>query len=53
MMFLGALVAVWFAKARPAVHEEYTVPVSAGIIAGESMMGVLIAMLTVAGILGG
>jgi OPT family oligopeptide transporter len=53
MMFLGSLFAVWFSKARPKLHEEYTVPVSAGIIAGESMMGVLIAMLTVAGVLGG
>jgi OPT family oligopeptide transporter len=53
MMFLGALFALWFSKAKPAAHEEYTVPVSAGIIAGESMMGVLIALLTVAGILGG
>ena len=53
MMFLGALAALWLSKARSAVHEEYTVPVSSGIIAGESMMGVLIALLTVAGVLGG
>jgi len=53
MMFLGALAALWLSKARPKVHEEYTVPVSSGIIAGESMMGVLIALLTVAGVLGG
>ena len=53
MMFLGACAALWLSKAKPQVHEEYTVPVSSGIIAGESMMGVLIALLTVAGILGG
>jgi OPT family oligopeptide transporter len=53
MMFIGALAALMLARAKPAVHEEYTVPVSSGIIAGESLMGVLIAMLTVAGILGG
>jgi len=29
------------------------VPVSSGIIAGESLMGVLIALLVVAGVLGG
>src|SRR5262249_40903615 len=46
MMFLGAAFALWFSKARPKAHEEYTVPVSAGIIAGESMMGVVIALLT-------
>ena len=53
MMFLGAAFALWFSKAKPKLHEEYTVPASAGIIAGESMMGVLIALLTVAGVLGG
>lgn len=52
MMFLGAALALWFSKVRPKLHEEYTVPASAGIIAGESMMGVLIALLTVAGVLG-
>jgi OPT family oligopeptide transporter len=53
MMFIGALAALLLAKAKPAVHEEYTVPVSSGIIAGESLMGVLIALLTVAGVLSG
>jgi uncharacterized oligopeptide transporter (OPT) family protein len=52
MMFLGAALALWFSKLRPKLHEEYTVPVSAGIIAGESMMGVVIALLTVTGVLG-
>ena len=46
-MFIGALLALLFSKANRAVHEEYTVPVSSGIIAGESLMGVLIAFLTV------
>lgn len=53
MMFIGAFAALMLSKARPAVHEEYTVPVSSGIIAGESLMGVLIALLTVAGVLSG
>ena len=53
MMFIGAIAALALSKAKPAVHEEYTVPVSSGIIAGESLMGVLIAVLTVAGVLGG
>ncbi len=48
-MFLGALLALWFAKWRPALHEQYTVPVSSGIIAGESLMGVAIAFLTIKG----
>ncbi|MEK7315959.1 MAG: OPT/YSL family transporter, partial [Candidatus Eisenbacteria bacterium] len=53
MMFIGALMVLWLSKKKPAIHEEYTVPVASGIIAGESLMGVLIALLTVAGILGG
>ena len=52
MMFLGSLVALWLSRAKPAVHEEYTVPVASGIIAGESLMGVLIALLVVAKVLG-
>ncbi|HEY6572847.1 MAG TPA: OPT family oligopeptide transporter, partial [Candidatus Eisenbacteria bacterium] len=53
MMFLGALAVLWLSKNKPTIHEEYTVPVASGIIAGESLMGVVIALLTVAGILGG
>jgi OPT family oligopeptide transporter len=53
MMFIGALAVLWLSKTKPKIHEEYTVPVASGIIAGESLMGVIIALLTVAGILGG
>ena len=53
MMFIGALIALYLAKKKPTMHEEYTIPVSSGIIAGESLMGVLIALLTVAHVLGG
>ena len=44
--FVGACLALWFSKARPKVHEKYTVPVASGIIAGESLMGVAIALMT-------
>ena len=50
-MFIGALIALWFAKVRPRLAEQYTIPVSSGIIAGESLMGVAIALLTVASVL--
>jgi OPT family oligopeptide transporter len=46
--FLGALLAMGFKKAKPELAEQYTIPVSSGLIAGESLMGVLIAMLTIA-----
>jgi OPT family oligopeptide transporter len=44
---VGALAAALFARLRPATAERYTIPVSSGIIAGESLMGVLIAFLQV------
>ena len=46
--FIGASLALWFRKLRPALAEQYTIPVSSGIIAGESLMGVLIALLMIA-----
>jgi len=51
-MFLGGLAALWFARVRPRLAEEYTIPVSSGLIAGESLTGVLIALLTIKGWLG-
>jgi len=44
-MFAGALIAWAFAKARPQAAETYTVPVSSGLIAGESLMGVAIILV--------
>lgn len=45
--FIGSCFALWLSKAKPKIHEQYTVPVSSGIIAGESLMGVAIAFLTI------
>jgi len=44
-MFIGAVLAMGFAKWRPQTAARYTIPVSSGIIAGESLMGVTIAIL--------
>ena len=53
-MFAGALVAWIVAKARPRAGETYTVPVSSGLIAGESLMGVAIILgLEITKLLGG
>ena len=41
-MFVGALLAWLFAKASPRAAEAYTIPVSSGLIAGESLVGVAI-----------
>jgi uncharacterized oligopeptide transporter (OPT) family protein len=44
-MFLGALIAWTLSKASPSTDEKYTVAVSSGLIAGESLMGVTIILL--------
>jgi uncharacterized oligopeptide transporter (OPT) family protein len=41
-MFLGAAIAFVLAKTKPKLDEQYTIPVSSGLIAGESLMGVTI-----------
>jgi putative OPT family oligopeptide transporter len=50
-MFLGSLIAEVLRRRRPALAERYVVPVSSGLIAGESLMGILVAMLIVFGVL--
>ena len=50
-MFLGALVALILELKRPVLAERTIVPVSSGFIAGESLVGVLIAALVVLGFL--
>jgi OPT family oligopeptide transporter len=50
-MFLGALIALILQKAKPAMAEKFIVPVSSGFIAGESLMGIAVALLHAAGML--
>lgn len=50
-MFLGAALAEWLRRKRPALAEKTVVPVSSGLIAGESLMGIVIALLIVTGVL--
>jgi uncharacterized oligopeptide transporter (OPT) family protein len=52
-MFLGALIALILERRRPALAERTVIPVSSGILAGESVMGIVVAMLVVAGWLDG
>jgi putative OPT family oligopeptide transporter len=44
-MFMGAGAAEWLRRKHPNIADTYTVPVGSGFIAGESLMGVLIAIL--------
>jgi OPT family oligopeptide transporter len=43
-MFIGGLIALVLERTHKAAAEKYIVPVSSGIIAGESLMGVAIAL---------
>src|SRR5262249_42074316 len=49
--FIGSLIAHEFARRKPKLAEQYTVPVASGLIAGESLMGGAIAFLTILQIL--
>ena len=51
-MFLGALTAEILRRRRPAIADRYVVPVSSGLIAGESLMGIVVALLVVFKVLG-
>lgn len=48
-MFLGAAVAEWIRRRKPDLARKTVVPVASGLIAGESLMGILIAILIVSG----
>ncbi|WP_176736406.1 OPT family oligopeptide transporter [Oligoflexus tunisiensis] len=50
-MFIGACIALWLEKKRPELAEKSVIPIGSGFIAGESLMGVLIAILVVIGVL--
>jgi uncharacterized oligopeptide transporter (OPT) family protein len=50
-MFIGALIAYFFARIDKDRAERYTIPCASGIIAGESLLGVAIALLAVTGYL--
>ena len=49
-MFAGALLAFLFEKVRRRAAEDYVVPVASGLIAGESLMAVLISALMAFGL---
>jgi len=50
-MFLGSLAAFALQARRPRLAERAVVPVASGFIAGESLMGILVAVLAAAGFL--
>jgi putative OPT family oligopeptide transporter len=44
LFFLGALVALLFEKRQPKLAEEFTMPVASGVVAGGSLMGVMLVL---------
>ncbi|MBC7541387.1 MAG: hypothetical protein H7338_01505, partial [Candidatus Sericytochromatia bacterium] len=46
-------IALVYERVRPSQAETYVIPVSSGIIAGESLMGVAVALLVAFGVLKG
>lgn len=50
-MFIGALLAWIFTRTTPATAAKYVIPISSGLIAGESILGIVIAYLQVQGII--
>ncbi len=48
-MFIGGLAALILEKKKPAIAEQFTIPVASGIIAGESLMGIFITLLAAMG----
>jgi uncharacterized oligopeptide transporter (OPT) family protein len=51
--FVGAAVTALLRRASPALAERAVLPVASGFIAGESLLGILIALLIATGVLGG
>ena len=50
-MFIGAVLAAAWLKRNEARAEAYTIPIASGIIAGESLLGVAVALLAASGYL--
>jgi putative OPT family oligopeptide transporter len=50
-MFIGAALAALARRWRPEAAARFTVPVASGFIAGESLVGIVIALLVVSGVL--
>ena len=51
-MFAGSAIAEILRRRRPALADQVVIPVSSGLIAGESLMGIAVAGLQVSGVLG-
>jgi len=51
MIFLGALADAIWARTAPERHEQYSIPIAAGLIAGEALVAVVLPLLVTLGLL--
>ena len=51
MIFLGALADAIWARTAPDAHEQYSIPIAAGLIAGEALVAVVLPLLVTLGLL--
>jgi uncharacterized oligopeptide transporter (OPT) family protein len=49
-MFMGALLLIWWKKAKPKQAERFVFAVACGLVAGEGLMGIVNAGLTMLGV---
>jgi OPT family oligopeptide transporter len=50
-MFIGAVITWFYVRKNPSRQEDIVIPVSSGLIAGESLAGVFVAVLTAVGVI--
>jgi len=48
-MFIGSMFLVWWMKKYPAACKSLSFPVASGLVAGEGLMGIVVAILTLLG----
>ena len=51
MIFLGAAADAIWAKSSPQSHDRYSIPIAAGLIAGEALVAVVIPLLVTVGVM--
>ncbi|MBI5242977.1 MAG: OPT/YSL family transporter [Elusimicrobia bacterium] len=51
-MFIGALITLYMEKKHAKIADDYIVTAASGVIAGESLLGVFIAILAASGVIG-
>jgi uncharacterized oligopeptide transporter (OPT) family protein len=51
MIFVGALADLIWSKVSPTSHQQYSIPIASGLIAGEALVAVAIPLLVTVGLM--